>query len=245
VNFAKYKTNLTLIKYKCVEKCPQNFIETFNRCVKSNVTVDFSGFFTSVSQDLVILWPQILLSCVVAAIFSYILLILFRYAIEYIIWIIYIASVIALGAAAILFAVLFAQNGGGGLLGASIVFAICTVVDILILIWFRKRIKLVAQLFKEASKALIDVTSILFEPILTFLALILAIAPFLFFIIVIETAGDFLDAKNLDGSTQVKLTQAGGIGFARFLNVVAFIWFTQFIYGCQHFVIAGKINLII
>jgi solute carrier family 44 protein 1 (choline transporter-like protein) len=127
------------------------------------------------------------------------------------------------------------------LLMPAIVFTIITVVGILVLLYFRKRIKLIAQLFKEASKALIDVPSILFEPILTFLSLLFAIVPFVFFMIVIQSAGNATDSKNLDGSVQVEFREDGGVIFARIINLIAFIWFTQFILGCQHFVIAGKI----
>jgi len=48
----------------------------------------------------------------------------------------------------------------------AIIFGILGLISFIILICLRKRIALVAKLFKEASKALIDVPAIMFEPIL-------------------------------------------------------------------------------
>lgn len=46
--------------------------------------------------------------------------------------------------------------------------------------------------------------------------------------------------KILDGSTQVTFQKDIGIVISRIINFIAFLWFTQFIFGCQHFVISGK-----
>lgn len=243
VNASHFAPNQTMFKFKCVPQCAAGYTEIFNRCYRNSNDgqQDISGFFTKVSQDLITLWPMVILVCALAAIFSYVLLILFRYAIEYIIWIIYIGFVLAIGAGAIFFWIWYIREGGSERLIPAIVLSLLVAVVIMILVWFRKRIKLVAQLFKEASKALIDITSLLFEPLLTFITLMLAIVPFIFFIIVIQTAGSPTDAKNLDGTTQVTFQQDNGIYIARIINFVAFLWFTQFIFGCQHFVIAGTI----
>jgi solute carrier family 44 protein 1 (choline transporter-like protein) len=171
--------------------------------------------------------------------------VLFRYAIKYIIWIIYIGFIVLIAAAAIACWVGFfagKPETKGGFLAPAIVFSIMAVISIILLIWFRKRIRLVAQLFKEASKALIDIPTILFEPVLTFLALMLAFAPFIYFAIIIETSGKLESGKALDGKFQATYQHTFGVYAARYLNIIAFIWFTQFIFGCQHFVIAGTIS---
>lgn len=241
VNARPYNLNETIINFTCVPECGPNYTEIFNRCHRTNSSTDISGFFTKMSQDLITTWPMILLTCAIAAIFSSVLLILFRYAIEYIIWIIYIGLVLVMAAGSIFFWIWFVIEKQSAFLTPAILLSIMVAVLIFILIWFRKRIKLVAQLFKEASKALMDITPILFEPILTFLTLMLAIIPFVLFLIIIQTAGNATETTNLDGSPQVTFQKDIGISIARVVNLVAFIWFTQFIFGCQHFVIAGTI----
>lgn len=238
-----YQTNITIMSYECVEKCDSNYEEVYNRCFKKGSHDEAASSATEISETLRRTWPKILLCCFIAFIFSYIVLILFRYAIEYIIWIIYISFVVLLlvGAAAC-FILAAKDKEAQGLLLPGAILAIVALVVIAILYWFRKRIKLTAQLFKETSKALVDVPAIMFEPILTFLALLLAIFPFVFFMILIETAGDARNVKNQDGTNHVEFEQNGGVQLARYFNIVAFIWFTQFIYGCQHFVIGGTIS---
>lgn len=242
-----YKYNQSISRYKCVEKCQQNYVEVFNRCYKNEKgekdEVDLQELSTKISQDLIKTWPKILLTCFIAFIFSYIMLILFRYAIEYIIWIIYIGFVVFIGGLAVVCWIWFASSTGEERTSAMVGGIVCTIlclVSILILYWFRKRIQLVAALFKEASKALIDIPMILFEPILTFLSLMFSIATFVVFIILIQTAGKAMNTKNLDGSIHVSFVQDGAMSAANIVNIIAFIWFSQFIFGCQHFVIAGK-----
>ncbi|XP_070497911.1 choline transporter-like protein 1 [Chironomus tepperi] len=244
------KGNDTIMHYTCVDKCKKDYALIFNRCWKTNGTdnsdtTELSTIFQEISQDLILTWPSIALVCVVAFIFSYILLILFRYAIKYIIWIIYIGFVVLIGAGAIGCWVGYfvgKPETKSGFLIPAILFTIMTILAIILLYWFRKRIRLVAQLFKEASKALIDIPTILFEPVLTFLALMLAFAPFLYFAIIIETSGKLEKGQALDGQFQATYQHNFGVYAARYLNIIAFIWFTQFIFGCQHFVIAGTIS---
>lgn len=247
VDTKPFNYNQTISHYTCVEKCEQNYLEVFNRCYKSEKgekeDISLQEISTIISQDLVKTWPKILLTCFIAFVFSYIMLILFRYAIEYIIWIIYIGFVVFIGGLAIACWIWFATAKGDEKTSALVGGIVCTIlclVSILVLYWFRKRIQLVAQLFKEASKALIDVPMILFEPILTFLSLMFSIALFVLFIVLIQTAGKAMNTKNLDGTTHVSFVQDGGMSAANIVNIIAFIWFSQFIFGCQHFVIAGK-----
>jgi solute carrier family 44 (choline transporter-like protein), member 1 len=243
--------NDTILHYKCVEKCESNYEEIFNRCFKKekNGQADHEiggSELNSISEDLIRVWPKLLLTCFIAFIFSYIVLVSFRYAIEYIIWIIYIGFVIFIGIGAIAMWIFWAKSNvpeeKTGLLVGAILLSIFTVLVILLLIWFRKRIELVAQLFKEASKALMDVPTILFEPILTFLSIMISIVLFVFFMIVIETAGNAMLGSNADGTKKVEFHKDGGMAAAQVVNFIAFIWFTQFILGCQHFVIGGTIS---
>jgi solute carrier family 44 protein 1 (choline transporter-like protein) len=150
-------------------------MEVFNRCWKKDKNnnteeeVDIGNVFQEIAQDLINLWPQMSLVCLVAFVFSYILLMLFRYAIKYVIWIIYISFIVVFAILAIVLWVLCAMAKEDEriilLVGAIIVTTI-TLLFALLLYLFRKRIQLVAELFKEASRALIDVPGLMFEPIL-------------------------------------------------------------------------------
>jgi solute carrier family 44 protein 1 (choline transporter-like protein) len=61
-------------------------------------------------------------------------------------------------------------------------------------------------------------------------------------VIVIQTAGKLTEGKALDGEFQATYEKDPGMGIASILNLIAFFWFTQFIFGCQHFVIAGTVS---
>jgi hypothetical protein len=161
--------------YKCVDACPKDYDEIFNRCYKRNKngTEEFKlrDKFQEISQDMLATWPQIALVCFIAFVLAFSVLILFRIAIEYIIWIIYFSfiGVILTGACYLGFRAMKLKHGEKErtpLLVGAAVLAVIVVISLLLLCWFRRRIRLVAMLFKEAAKALIDVPSILFEPVL-------------------------------------------------------------------------------
>jgi solute carrier family 44 protein 1 (choline transporter-like protein) len=231
-------SNITILNFQCVKKCENNYNEIYNRCFRKGAIDDGEEeeeeFFSEASDDLMNSWHKILLTAFIAFLLSYGMLNLFRFAINYVIWIIFGSFIVLFGVCALvsLFYLEFLS---------CIVFLIFTAVGVAILFYYRTRIELTAELFKEASKALIEVPSLLIEPILTFLALILAFIVFIYFVIVIAASGDPVNKKNEDGTNHVMFEQDGGIAWAGFLNIVAFIWFTQFIIGCQHYVIAGEV----
>ncbi|KAL7012087.1 hypothetical protein ACKWTF_014619 [Chironomus riparius] len=209
---------------KCVEKCPDNYTETLNRCVKPGQT------FTDIQQtrqSFADSWYLIMIVCFVAFVFSYMCLLLYRYYAKYVIWIINIGFIIftvALGS----FFLFIMKDMKTGLL-----IYLLSLISIIVLIIFRKEIALVAAIFKESSKALMDVPAIMFEPILTFIALLVSFVAFILFIILIQAAAmtNFKDEKY----SSVLLA-------THILNTIGFIWFTQFIFGCQHFIIAGTVS---
>lgn len=259
VNITKdrFDPNITITHSQCVTRCSDfpGYHEVANRCFKlsngtdSDSTPDFQGaLLQQLSEDLFHSWSPILISCVVALIFSYILLVLFRYAIKYVVWFIYIGLIAVFVAGAIAFIVFYFQARGDPnttpeafLVVAGILILAAVVLGVLVFL-FRKRIRLVIQLFKEASKALGDVPLLVAEPLLTFVAMALSTAAFLYFAIVIETSGKLEVQNDADGKFfKATYVQDFGCTAAYYVNLVAFIWFTQFILGCQHFVIAGTV----
>jgi ABC-type multidrug transport system fused ATPase/permease subunit len=148
-----------ILHYKCIEQCPNNYAIIFNRCFNAANGNSSSDVANLISDELLIQVKYIAMVCLVAFVFSYITLILFRYAIKYIIWIINISFVVVLICGVI--ACLMYK-----MLEMALLLLVFVVVSITLLYWYRQRIQLVAKLFKEASKALIDIPGILFEPIL-------------------------------------------------------------------------------
>lgn len=101
----------------------------------------------------------ILIMCFVALVFSYVFLVLFRHAAKYVIWIINIGCVVF---------VFFLCGLGiiANVLELAISMGITGIILVVMLVIFRKRIALVAKLFKETSIALIDAPMLMVEPVL-------------------------------------------------------------------------------
>lgn len=238
--------NTTFNRNECISKCQEGFEESFNRCIKIKKDVEdneVQKFASKRVEDLSETWWKILICCFIASVFSFIVLILFRYVIKYILWIICTAFIVLLAFFACLFWWNYSKSTGEektGALISAIVTTILVPVLSIVMYCYRAHIKLVAQLFKEASKALIDIPTIIFEPILTFLSLMIAGVIFICFIFLIESVKVPIKEENVDGSFNVKFVTNGKYFYVHIINGIAFIWFTQFILGCQHFVIGGE-----
>jgi solute carrier family 44 (choline transporter-like protein), member 1 len=244
----------------CVASCPKDYNEIANRCLKKSGDptiphddINPGELLQTIASDMANSWFSIIMMCVVALVFSYVLLMLFRHAIKYVIWVIYIGLlvVLVLGSIALLILYVAASNSkdpqekqaGTMLLVGSGIMALFALIFGLILFFFRKRIELVASLFKEASKALVDVPLIVFEPLLTFLALAITFILFIYFALVIESSGS-LEVKNDQRGNFLKAeyVKNGFMSVAHYANLIAFLWFTAFIFGCQNFVIASTVS---
>lgn len=239
----------------CVANCQvfPGYVAVGNRCFKGNGTEadDGMSFLQALSQDMARSWYLILICFVVAFVFSYIILVLFRYAIKYVIWIIYIGIIVLLTVGCIGgFIAFFVANNDEKTRESApaflVVGGICGLLAIIIaiiLFCFRQRIRLVIQLFREASKAIADIPMITIEPIATFLSLIASFFVFLFFVIVIASAGHLTVHNDENGKfSKASYEPDAGIITAHVVNFIALIWFVQFIMGCQHFIIASTIS---
>lgn len=233
-------TNLTIFNYVCVEECKSGYIEIFNRCYFTNSSLpddfDLSEFEHEAVHDLIMSWPQILLICLLSGFLSFLILLAFRFGnVELTIYnVCFLLPTIVLIIAVIF--LIFLQ------IFAGIVFAIMGIIPLIVFCCYRSRIKLIAMLFKETSKALIDIPGILFEPFLTFIFQMIAISLCLFLSIVINTAGDATLMENPDNTTFVAYKPNPGVVMAKITNGIAFIWFSFFIAGCQIFIVGGTIS---
>lgn len=173
------------IHRQCVERCEgiPNYKKFLNRCVldKQGETstqkflskTGLTSFFQDVSEDLATCWLEVLYVCMTSFVFSFIVLILFRFVVGFVVWIVLFASIVASLIATIFLWVKYAVYKKGEdsdrektYLISAIVFTIVTVIIVLLIIAMRKRVKLVIELFKEAGKAISDMPLLLLEPLL-------------------------------------------------------------------------------
>lgn len=149
---------------KCSDSCPSDYIDHDNICLKDSQADEFFSEFNleeshEITEALKFSWVFILVISFVAFVFSYIFLILFRHAAKYVIWVINIGFIVlVIGIAILGFAV--------GALEIGIGFSILGIIMVGLLFYFRRRIALVAKLFKETSVALCDTPGLIFEPIM-------------------------------------------------------------------------------
>lgn len=173
------------INRQCVERCDlyANYRTFLNRCVKNKqdetTTKNFlsktglSDFFQDVSEDLSSCWREMIYTCIISFAFSFIILVMFRYLVGCVVWIILLASVVVGLIATIFLWVKYAEfNKESGAdrentyLIAAIIATILTIIIAVVIVFMRNRIKLVVQLFIEAAKALSDLPYLLMEPFL-------------------------------------------------------------------------------
>ena len=92
--------NATYNRRECISECKKGYEESYDRCRKIKkddfADDDVQMFASKKAEDLFETWWKILICCLIALVFSFIVLILFRYAIKYILWIICFAFVILL-----------------------------------------------------------------------------------------------------------------------------------------------------
>lgn len=237
----EFDYNKTLIKHQCVETCSQDYEEVFNRCIKKSDRKKVENTTRTIgliAKDFTILWRKILRICGIAAIMSYVTMLFIHFVTSYVIWIIYVLFAIGLLIGSVIFGVWYGQEGESAFLVLSILMAIFMIISVIIFLWFQKRIPLITQLFSEASQALKDVKYN--QPWSSFLSIILSIIPFIYFFIAIEAAGIPEEKVNARNETEVIYERIGAMDLARILNIIAFFWFIQFIFGCQHFIVGGK-----
>lgn len=257
---------------ECVAECPKDgYFSIGTRCIKEKtekkISENKNGFdrhdeetltetITEEEADFQIIfkksWKAVIISIIVSAVFSFGVLFMFRYAIKQIIWGIYIGLVVIMFLFSIGFVIAYvvaaasddskARNGAELMLIPAGIFGIAGVISAIILYLFRNRIKLVVQIFKEASKVLRDIVHLLFEPILTFIALVLSFSLFIYYVLVIANAGKLEEFKDEHENFLIaSYVQTEFQYVSHVINIVVFYWFVNFILGCQHFVIASTV----
>ncbi|CAG9856183.1 unnamed protein product [Phyllotreta striolata] len=124
-----------------------------------------------------------------------------------------------------------------GFLFMGIFFTVFWLILLCVTVFMYKKVQLVIQLLKEATKASFAMPLLIFIPILTFLCELVVLALLAFTSVYITTSGVLTEI--LPGYLYYKDNVAMTITFV--FNVIVAFWSTQFIIGIQYMVIAGAV----
>lgn len=251
----------------CVKECPKEYTTIGSRCIKPPEKSSKSPFpdrdevdlsETNAEEDVdfqIILkksWGPVLISIMISFVFSFGVLFMFRHAIKQIIWGIYIGLIVLMFLFSIGFIIAsvaassskdaLERDAATTLLIPAGIFGILGVISAVVLYLFRNRIKLVVQIFKETSKVLNDIAILLFEPILTFISVLLAFIIFVYYVVVIQNACQLNEYMDTDRNFIAVYETSTLQHITHVINGVIFYWFLNFILGCQHFIIASTVS---
>ncbi|XP_068878794.1 choline transporter-like protein 3 isoform X1 [Aphelocoma coerulescens] len=123
------------------------------------------------------------------------------------------------------------------LLGYAIFSTIVTVVLLSLIFVLRKRLQFAVQLFRIVDKIIGRIPFLLFQPLWTFLILIVF---WVFWVAVLLSLGTAGTAESTSGG-QVEYRALSGICYMAWYHFVGLIWTSEFILACQQMVIAGAV----
>ncbi|RMC08470.1 hypothetical protein DUI87_14714 [Hirundo rustica rustica] len=123
------------------------------------------------------------------------------------------------------------------LLGYAIFSTIVTVVLLSLIFVLRKRLQFTVQLFRIVGKIIGRIPFLLFQPLWTFLILIVF---WVFWVAVLLSLGTAGTAQSTSGG-QVEYRALSGICYMAWYHFVGLIWTSEFILACQQMVIAGAV----
>ncbi|XP_075567348.1 choline transporter-like protein 3 [Pelecanus crispus] len=123
------------------------------------------------------------------------------------------------------------------LLGYAIFSTIVTVVLLSLILVLRKRLQFTVQLFRIVGKIIGRIPFLLFQPLWTFLVLIVF---WVFWVAVLLSLGTAGTAQTTSGG-QVEYRALSGICYMAWYHFVGLIWTSEFILACQQMTIAGAV----
>ncbi|XP_034942044.1 choline transporter-like protein 1 isoform X2 [Chelonus insularis] len=244
----------------CVTKCENttNEIHFLNRCLPKKLTdstssilsrLGLQNFFNEAASDLNIAWRELIYLLLIAFAISIFILVAFRYIVQYVIYIVLCGAVVVSIGGTICLWLLWYEEKNRSIPHAedahttsyfiySILMTIVAVMTLLIVLVMRKRIALVAQLFREAGKAVYSMPALLLQPIYTYIFIGLSFVGWVYCILWIESAGD-LYKKQKNG--HLHYSKDAILHVARWYNMFIFFVMVEFCLGCQHMVVAGAV----
>ncbi|KAM9283120.1 choline transporter-like protein 3 [Morus bassanus] len=123
------------------------------------------------------------------------------------------------------------------LLGYAIFSTIFTVVLLSLILVLRKRFQFTVQLFRIVGEIIGRIPFLLFQPLWTFLILIVF---WVFWVAVLLSLGTAGTAQTTSGG-QVEYRALSGICYMAWYHFVGLIWTSEFILACQQMTIAGAV----
>ncbi|XP_063200263.1 choline transporter-like protein 3 isoform X3 [Chroicocephalus ridibundus] len=123
------------------------------------------------------------------------------------------------------------------LLGYAVFSTIVTVVLLSLMFVLRRRLQFTVQLFRIVGKIIGRIPFLLFQPLWTFLILIVF---WLFWVAVLLSLGTAGTAQTASGG-QVEYRALSGISYMAWYHFVGLIWTSEFILACQQMTIAGAV----
>ncbi|XP_054169219.1 choline transporter-like protein 1 [Oppia nitens] len=122
---------------------------------------------------------------------------------------------------------------------AGIGVSLLTIIFLFIVTAMRKRIKLVAILFREAGKAISDMPFLLMQPIWTFMILCFVSFIWIYGLVYLHSMR-FPYIDPITGFVSYKIENF--YRYMKWYHMFAYLWSVHFILCCQHFVISGSVS---
>ncbi|XP_034293174.1 choline transporter-like protein 3 isoform X1 [Pantherophis guttatus] len=123
------------------------------------------------------------------------------------------------------------------LYGLSIISTVIVVILIVLIVLLRKKIHLIIQLFQAANKIIGKAPFLYFQPVWTFVILILF---WMYWVAVLLSLGTAGSPQVISGG-QVKYKIRFGIRYMWWYHLLGLLWTSEFILACQQMTVAGTI----
>ncbi|OAF67652.1 Choline transporter-like protein 3 [Intoshia linei] len=241
---------------------PSNSI--FNRCVpKASELVAFTSFLKSNSlksfgerllADVIGSYQSILILSGLAFLIGFVVIILLYILTPILVWAVTFLSVLSLLVASGFlwwqYAIMtgripstdspYIDTDKNVILGFAIVATIATIILLIIIIAIRKQLLLVVALFKETSYFIRSKPSIMIQPLLTAIVLIITCLIYAVFLIAIRTAAT-PTLKSLGKLNIINYTLSNSFYVIWYIVLFATIWWIEFILSCQQMIIGSVV----
>ncbi|KAL3284219.1 hypothetical protein HHI36_018382 [Cryptolaemus montrouzieri] len=261
---------LRIRKRECVTSCPVGYEPTFHTCIRKSNTVirnneqydesnltmeDFIALLGNIGRDIRHGWWAIVLSAIASCLLCFGTMSLFRYAVDFVVWFILIGSVGILAIIAGLFWYAYfkmkdsqpidgkqVKDGASGFMVLAVIFSIIVLCLIIVITCMVKRVKLIIQLFKEASKSIFDIPSLIMMPVWTSMLVTIVFLIFIILTVFMAFAGKLTEVASTPSGLYLEYMQNSVMTIALVYNIFAYIWVTEFIIGAQYMIIAGAVS---
>nr|CAD7403400.1 unnamed protein product [Timema poppensis] len=213
--------NYQNVNRECVEKCSTGYRKYLNRCVPEitsstkNTVVSKTGikdFFQEASEDINMSWKEILYLCIIAMTFCIVILILFRFLAGVMVWLVLVGVVIATIAGTIY----------------------------LWITWKKKKDAFSGSTVNEEVNQRTVITYLVAAIIATIITVIVLLVILVMRKRIALVITLFKEAGKAIQNMPFLLFEPFLV--TRWYNLFGLFWFTQFIMGCQHMVIAGAVS---